>query len=424
MLKSIIVNAGWLGLAQLLNYCLPVLTLPVVAHAFGPSVFGKLAAINAYAAYVALLVNYGFNYTGPRNVATLRSDAKELSRSISATISAQALLAAVACLVFLLILIFLPLAIEYKYISLVILAQVLATSFSPQWIFIGLERMRAFTLAQFLCRLVGAGCVVYWIRSPKDLLLFVAINAGVALLISAASFGILRSYEVKWQAPTFRNVASALRDGFVLFVSSIAINLYTTTNVLLVALVLGPAGAGPFALADRLSQAAGAILSPITSAIYPLVCRIADREDTVEEKSTKQLFFRLIVVASVFLSAALFSLAEPLIRLVGGSAFEAATPILRFMAFLPLVLALSNIFAVQTMMPLQMDRQVAGVVATAAILGSLGMWILTSLWGLFGAGLSVLVVESCVTVSFGIMLNRRRRLTSLFFTEWGSRAAN
>src|ERR1700735_1275696 len=113
MLRSIIVNAGWLGLVQFLNYCLPVFTLPVVARAFGPSLFGTLAAINAYAAYVGLIVNYGFHYTGPRNVVRLRLDAKELSRSVSATISAQAVLGAMASLGFFVILAFLPLATEY-----------------------------------------------------------------------------------------------------------------------------------------------------------------------------------------------------------------------------------------------------------------------------------------------------------------------
>lgn len=423
MLKTIVTNAGWLGLVQLLNYFLPVLTLPVVARAFGPSVFGTLAAISAYAAYVGLVVNYGFNFTGPRNVATSRLNAMELSKIVCATISTQGLLGAASSLVFFAVLVFLPLTPEYKLISAVVLTQVLANSICPQWVFLGLERIRSFALVQFIFRCVAAAIIVYSIRNSQDLLLFVTINASSALLITIASFLVLRSYGVRWQAPRFEILRSMLRDLFMLFISSVSVNLYTTTNVLIVTLVLGPSGAGPFALADRLSQAAGNLLGPITNAIYPFVCRMAHREETLEEKSTRQLFFRLIVMGAAVLSVTLFGLAEPIVKLAAGNAFVAAVPVLRFMAFLPLVIALSNIFAVQTMIPLRMDRQVTYVVTSGAILGSLGLLILTGLCGLVGAGLAVLIVECFVTFSLGLILHRRKSVTSLFFAEGEPRLA-
>src|SRR5689334_21764736 len=78
MLRTIAGNATWLGLIQLLNYGIPILTLPVVARAFGPKTYGVLAVLNAYAAYVGLVVVYGFNLTGPRSVSTQRSDLNAL----------------------------------------------------------------------------------------------------------------------------------------------------------------------------------------------------------------------------------------------------------------------------------------------------------------------------------------------------------
>lgn len=415
MLKTIVINAGWLGLIQVLNYCLPVLTLPVVARAFGPSVFGTLAAINAYAAYVGLIVNYGFNYTGPRNIATARLSAMELSQTVYATISAQALLGAASSLVFFVILAFLPLTPEYKLISAVILIQVLANSINPQWVFLGLERMGAFALVQLIFRVVAAGIIVYSIRSPRDVPLFVTIHATSALLATVVSFFVLRSYGFRWRTPSFKLVVSTLQEAFRLFISTIAISFYTTTNVLIVTLVLGPSGAGPFALADRIRQATGGLLGPITSAVYPFVCRIAHRDETLEEKSTKQLFFRLIVIISALLSAALFGFVEPIVKLVGGDAFSAAVPVLRFMALLPLIIALSNIFGVQTMFPLRMDRHVAYVVTSAAFLGPLGLLAFTHFWGLAGAGLAVLLVECFVTLSLGVILHSRKNVLSLFF---------
>jgi len=415
MLNTVIANAGWLGLIQLLNYILPVLTLPVVTRSFGPSIFGTLAAINAYATYVGIIVNYGFGFAGPRSVATSRANPKELSKAISAIIGSQAILAIAASSIYFAILIFLPLSYEYKLASIALLVQVLANSLSPQWIFVGLESVGAFAISQFAFRVAATGIIVYSIRGPQDILLYVAVNATSSLLITVVSFAILRRLGVDWRTPTVRNLVSALREAFGLFLSSIAINLYTTTSVLIVALILGPAAAGPFALADRLRQATSGVLGPITTAVYPVICRATHRTKTDEERSTIQLFFRLIVAVSAVLSIGLLCFAAPVVKLVGGDSFAPAINVLRLMAFLPVVISLSNILGVQTMIPMRMDRYVAYVVTLAAGFGSITLTVFTSFWGLTGAAVAILLVECFVTLLFGILVHRRRNIMSLFF---------
>ena len=128
-----------------------------------------------------------------------------------------------------------------------------------------------------------------------------------------------------------------------MFASTISINLYTTANVLIVGYILGPAAAGPFALADRLRQAIGGVLGPITNAIYPFICRISGRDPSSEETRTKRLFFVIIVVSSGLISIGLLIFAPFVVHLVGGEAFRQATPVLRLMAPLPFVISLSSI---------------------------------------------------------------------------------
>jgi PST family polysaccharide transporter len=184
--------------------------------------------------------------------------------------------------------------------------------------------------------------------------------------------------------------------------------------VLIVSLVLGPAAAGPFALANRLYGAIRDILGPIISAVYPFVCRIAIGEETPQDARTKRIFFRVIVCTSAVLSIATFCFAPLIIRLVGGSAFQDAAPVLRLMAFLPFLIALSNIFGIQTMIPLRMDRELSWVVTSAAAIGVPGMFAFTNLWGLQGACYTMLLVESFVTVTMAFILERRMNVLSLF----------
>ena len=415
MLKTITRNAGWLALVQVLNLGIPIITLPIIARAFGPTTFGVLALISAYAAYPGLAINYGFNLTGPRIVSRLRTDIAGLSKQLSAILFAQFLLGTIASAMFFLLLSATSLTSDLKLIGIGILTQAFATAITPQWIFIGLERIGKFAISQLVVRSAAAIAILATVRRPSDLGLYVFINAMAALVAALSSFSILSQDGIHWTVPTLWSVASNIRDATRLFISTASINLYTTTNVLLVNLILGPAGAASFALADKVRSAAMSTLGPVTNAIYPFVCGIIGRHETPQEAHTKRIFFRLLIGASFLMVLALLWLAPLIVHVIGGREFEDAVPVLRLMAFLPLITILSNIFGIQTMMPLNMDRQVSWVVTSAAVLGVVSMLVLSSIFTLKGAGLSMLIVESYVTVAMGILLGRRLNIMYLFF---------
>jgi polysaccharide transporter, PST family len=421
MLRTVIGNAGWLGLVQLVNYGLPVITLAIVAPAFGSSVFGNYAAISAYAAYAGLLVNYSFNLTGPRRIATIHDDIAAISDCVCAIIASQLLLAIAASCFFLMILAVLPLDATNKLVASIILVQSVAISLTPQWVFLGLEQMRPFSLLQLGLRLAATLAIFFAIRTPQDLPLLASISAGTAILIAILSFVLLRPYGIRWRTPTVAAVLVTLREAFGLFVSSLATNLYTTTNVIIVTSVLGPSAAGDFALADRLGRATSDTLRPITNAVYPFICRISSRVETADERSAKQFFFRVIIIASCGLSIMLFLFAGLIVQIVGGDGYREAVPVLRWMAFLPIIIALANIFGTQTMIPMRMDRQLTYVGCAAAILSLGGMFVLSQAWGLQGAGLGVPGVECFVTIALGLILARKVSVVSLFYS--GSREA-
>jgi PST family polysaccharide transporter len=418
-LKTIVKNAGWLGLIQVVNYAIPVLTLPIVTRAFGPNMYGIFATLSAYATYVGVFASYGFYVAGPRAIVISRERERErgliLSKTVSAFITAQFLLGIVATLIFLAILPFIPFGKEYELVGLILVVQALATAIAPQWIFIGLEQTRDFALIQLVFRVLAAALILFAIRTPDDLHLYVSINCIAAASILILSLLALSRYGIHWQAPGVKELFSATRQASRLFLSTVSISLYTTTTVVIIAFVLGPAAAGAFALADRVRVLAGSIIDPLKDAVYPFVCRIADRGETHEEGWTKRIFFRAVVVLSGLISLALFTFAPFIIWLVGGKLFEDAIPVLRIVAFLPLIIALSNTFGKQTMLPLRMDREYTWVVTSAALLGVTGVFVLTYQLGLPGAALAMVAVETYVAVAFATIVQCRISILSLFF---------
>ena len=413
MIRALITNAGWLAIIQALNYVLPALTLPVVTRAFGPSIFGSLATITAFAAYVGLVASFGLKLSGPRLVVRLRKRPDELSDALSVVVGMQTSLGLIAAAVFMIVLFSVAGKADYRLVGAIILLQICFNSVTPDWAFLGLDRMQEFTIIQFVGRVLAASCIIAFIRAPADVLLYVTINGIAAVSIALASFAMLRRAGIHWRVPRLAAVRAMVRDTASLFLSTVSVNLYTTTSVIIVNFVLGPEAAGPFALADRLRAAVGNLTGPISSAIYPFVCRISVEPETDHEAWAKRVFFQGILVLSALLSLGLFIFAPKIIFLVGGATFADAVPILRILAVVPFLIAVSQIVAVQTMMPLGMDWHAARIYAATAVVGIAGMFVLTHLYGLRGSAFAEVATETIGTLAMIVVLHRKVNVLSL-----------
>jgi PST family polysaccharide transporter len=414
-LRAIIKNAGWLSLVQLFNYTLPLLTIPIVARAFEPHTFGILSALNAFGLYVGVAANYGLCVSGPRSIARLRADLPLLSKTVSGFLTAQFFTGAAAILIFLVALPLFPPVRGYKLVGFLVLTQMFATAAAPQWVYVGLQHTRSFALNQFVFRGLAVVLIVFLIRAPDDLLLYVSLNCCAAVAILISSIMGLARYQVRWVAPEFPEIILIIRQSTQLFLSRISFNVYIGATVPIVAMVLGPGAAGIFALADRVRFVAGTMIDPITDAAYPFLCRMAGREETSVEAWTKRIVFRGIVVVSALISIGLFTFAPYIIWILGGDKFEDAILVLRMIAFVPLLTSLWKSFGNQIMLPLRMDREYTWIVTLGALCSVSGTFVLTKEFGLAGAALNLLVVEICMAAAFALTVNRRIGVLTLFF---------
>lgn len=389
--------------------------MPVVTRAFGPILYGILATFNAYGRYVYVIVGYGFDFTGLRTIVRSREDHFTLSKTVSAILSAQILLGTFAVLFLFAALPFIvPSGADYRLVGLIVLLQSFATVATPQWVFLGLEQMRGLALAQFSFRILAAVLTISLIRAPDDLLLYASINCTAAIAILVVSLIGLTQHHIRWRTPRLAELVLVIQEGAHLFVSKVSISLYTSSTTLFVAFILGPAAAGAFALADRVRTVAASVIAPLNMAVYPFIYRVVGGVESDEAERTQRIFFLGVVALAALISVALFVFAPLIIWLLAGDAFHDAVLVLRIIAFLPLIITLSNRLGYQALIPLGMDRQFMWIVISAAVFGIAGIFILMNRLGLAGAALANLTVEIYVTVAFAIAVQKRRSILSFF----------
>jgi PST family polysaccharide transporter len=211
---------------------------------------------------------------------------------------------------------------------------------------------------------------------------------------------------VRMRVPARREILAALREGRQVFVGTAAISLYTASNVFILGLIASTTAVGYFSAAEKLVRAVQQLLNPVSQSIYPYVNALAarSREEALE-------FIRKIlrwVGSGAFLaSASLFVLAGPLATLVLGSQYTSSIELVRWMAFVPWIITLSNVFGIQTMLTFGMGRAFSTIIVLAGLFNVFLAIPLDHLMQAKGAAISVLVTEAIIMMSMATVLYSR-----------------
>lgn len=406
-------NIAALSALQAANYLIPLVTLPYLTRVLGVEAFGKYALVLAVMAYFVLLTDYGFSWSATRQIAANRDDHHVVSSVFSATWSAQWLLAFLSGLMLIATVTAMPVLQQDATLYFVGFTLVIGNVFLPLWLLQGLERMREVAIIQVTGRIATLPPLFLLVKDPEDVVWAVALaGAGPALAGVLSLYWISRNRLVRWQKPALSSALSALRDGGSLFRSKISISLYTMLTPLVLGAISGTTAVGYFTLADRIRRAAQAMLEPVSQAIYPRLSHLYTRDRSAAQNMIKRsavIIIGLSAVSSLFI----WMMADWLVMLLGGAEFTPAVTVLRWLAFLPLIMGLSNILGVQIMLPSGLNRPFNGIVYAAAIFGLLIVLPLVYWKGADGAAMAALLSETFVTIAMAAYLYKKGILKAL-----------
>jgi O-antigen/teichoic acid export membrane protein len=276
----------------------------------------------------------------------------------------------------------------------------------PLWYFQGTEQMKHISAITGAPKIASYLLLFFFVHSPADGVVATAIQSGGLLVAGLLGFVIAfreMQFRVIW--PTFRQLLETLAEGWHLFVSGAAGTLYINGNIVLVDLIAGNAQAGYFSVADKIARGSVGLLDPITQAVFPHVSALTTRS---KEAALQFLRRSLIAMGSLsFLgSAVLFVFAGTLGRFLFGDRAAGSLPTLHWMASLPLIIGVSGVLAIQTMIPLGLDRQLSRIYVVAGLISPLLAIPLIFHLGSQGAGISVVLVEAAIIFAMWTIIGR------------------
>lgn len=406
--KRILENMISLTGLQFASYILPLITLPYLTLVLGPEKFGLTQYAISLITYFQFFTDYGFNLSATRELAICRDDNQKISQIFSSVMFIKLCLCILSFIILLLIVMFIPKFNEDSYVYILTFGMVIGYMLFPTWLFQGLEYMRYTSILNIIGKIVFTVLIFIFIHDTTDYMLVPLINSLGYILVGILGIYIaLTKFNIKLTLPSIRDIKYHLREGWYVFISTIAINMYTTTNTFLLGLLTNNTLVGYYSIAEKIILAVNGLLNPISQALYPFISRTVKTDDKTRSIEFIRKITKIMTLVGIVLSAGLFIFAKPIILLLFGQSYVNSVIILQIISIVPLAVSLSTVFGVETMLTFNYKKAFTSIVMIGGIIDIVLGIILITLMKEIGIAISFVTTEIFITIAMFIFLQRK-----------------
>jgi O-antigen/teichoic acid export membrane protein len=382
-----------------------MLIFPIITRKIGIEAFGFVTLANTFATLAGVVINYGINQSGIRDVAMNIQDKQKLSVVFYNALWIRAI-------IFILYIVFLY-TVQWwgmKYYALIILATplVIAEILNPLFFFIGTERLKIYNVANVVTKVISILSLVIFIRSSVDAgwVNFILGLAGVVTYAGLLIYAV-KEFKLSFNFPVTSDLLKLGKDNFYLTANNISVQLQQSIMIFALGHLGNPEWLGAYALCDKVIQTCRMLIISVSNAIYPKSVQIYQQGVRIWElyrKKTKWLITGIFFMGSL----SIFILADFIIYVISGQRDHTAVVFLRIMCLVPTVASLNFINVIDQLL----KNNTAYIFRIAIIL--LGVSLLLA-WLLFRShwyilfGSFTLILEICGLMMYEYTIKKPAR---------------
>ena len=405
--KGVVKNVFSLGVVQLCNYVFPFITIPIISRIIGPDKFGVINFAAAFMTYFTLLINYGFDLSATRAITNSNNDPAVRDRIFNQVMLAKIVLFSVSLVVFLVCLFTVPQLKNEKAVALFSFILCFSWVITPNWLYQAMQELSRVAIFNVFTKIIFTVVILVMIKQKDDYIWQPLAMSLAQLIVGIFSFAYaIKRYRIHLRLAKLKPVMELLWNERVIFFSMVVINLYTTTNVVLLGFLQSPTQVGYYTAGYRLIIILQSLMMmPISQALFPF---IGSAFSVSKEKGLDTVRQIVPVISLLTVSAALvmFLVGHFIIMILYGHKFEPSIIVFRILAFLPVIIGWSNLLGIQTMLNLKMDKQFFRITATGAVSSIALNFILVTQFGFVGSALTWLCTEIFIVVAMYVVLSK------------------
>jgi PST family polysaccharide transporter len=406
--KDLINNFTQFGVYQVISYLAPLITIPYLLRYIGMAKFGIISFAMALTYYFQIIVQYGFEITGIQMIAQSKNDSRKQSEIISNVLIIQVLLFSICSLFLGILLLLIPKLSNQELLYVIFYGYVLANILLFTWFYVGVEKVKYVNMISAVSKLLYIILIISFIRKENDYILVPIFYSGTTFLAGIVSIIILRErFSLRFIKPTKEILIKYLKEGWHIFVSNIAMNLYRNTNIVILGFFASDASVGIYSAGEKIVKAIQSTLSPITQTLYPFISRKKIEEP---DKSIRYIskMIRIMGLIGAIISILLFIFAAQIAYILNGSYNQPMVLVIRITSFVIFFGVLNFCIGIIFMTNFDMKKEFLKSVMIVGIINILICAILCHFYYEIGAAIAFLLSESILLLILFHYISRNR----------------
>lgn len=340
----------------------PLIVISLLSRAYEIDEFSSYLLNQGVVIFLTVFVEFGFNISGIRRIANYENKSLEIIQIILCKLF---LFLVVSCCCFTYYILKNNIVFSIEVVLFCLLMEVV----NPSWYLIGLNKFKLNSSISFLI-------MILMITMSSLLILMFNQNILLILVVNYALRGTIWLFvlfkEVEFLDKKIKlSFVEPLKDSFAIFLLRVSSSVYTKTPILLLGEFSSASNVVGYTGGERISKGVAGLTSPISNVYFS---KLMKKNSIFDEKSLFKQFAVLTFGLAFLLSVAIFFFAKPASMLIYEKHYLLVFPIVQLLSFIPVILAISNIFGNFILIPAGKEKfmnltvLLSGIVYTLSIM--------------------------------------------------------
>ena len=386
LLKNYAYNLSY----QLLVIILPIITTPYVTRVFSSSDLGTYGFYASISTYFILIATLGVGNYGTKEIS---SHSDQVGQTFWEIYSLQFLAGLASTVTYILACLLVPgmnNPVAYMFVI-----SLISKTLDISWLFQGVEDFKRITMRNITVKLLGVVSIFLFVKSSKDLLLYIFFLVGFEMLGQLSMWWPARDYIGR---PRFslRKARRHLGPIFMLFLPQIAISLYVTLDRTMLGAMASTADVGIFDQAQKIISILLTVVTSLGTVMLPRVSSLLSDGDHQAVNRMHELSFLIYNLIIFPIIGGIIMVNEDFVAFFLGKDFQAAKIAIYIMVFKMFFIGWTNIMGIQILIPHNKNREFMLSTTLPAFFSVALNLILLPRLGFVGASITSLLAEALV----------------------------
>ena len=375
----------------------PLITFPYISRVLGAENVGKVNFSSSFVSYFSLITTLGITSYAIRECSLVKDDRDKLERTSSQIYSINVCMAAVAYIVLVLCVLFVPILSGYRTLILIQSMGIILTVVGTDWLNTAMEDFRYITIRTAVFQMIALAFMFAFVRSKEHYHAY----AVTAIIASSGAYIANVFYRRKYcnvRFTTHMEWGRHIRPIITMVMMILAQHILSNLDITMLGIIKDDTAVGLYTTAAYMINFITQLASAITAVVMPQMSKAFDEGDSQKINKLFRYTVSFTVVVGLPCFAGLCAMPREIVSLIGGTEYIPAAGAIRILSFSMLFWLAGNIFGNVILIPIKKEKQFMGACMTGMVINAVANCILIPPLGIYGAAITTALANIVIMV--------------------------